>query len=159
MKRLSATPYCAALSLVLGLGITGCNQSEFEDIRGEMVDDDGDPDDDDSGGEGPGGSGREEEDVACGGEDDCGPGETCVDAVCQMQRCQGGPYASDLPLSPNLRFFIDREFVVADSVANDGAFFVDGYAPQTGSIEYPGSWDMGSTAVVEIGRASCRERV
>lgn len=150
MKRLSATPYCTALSLVLGLGITGCNQSEFEDIRGEMVDDDGDPDDDDSGGEGPGGSGREEEDVACGGEDDCGPGETCVDAVCQMQRCQGGPYVSDLPLSPNLRFFIDREFVVADSTATDGSFFIDGYAPQTGSIEYPGSWNMGSTAVVDV---------
>ncbi len=150
MERLTANPYCAALTLVLGLGITGCNQSEFDDIRGEMVEDDGDPNNDDSAGEGPGGSAREDEDIACQGEDDCGAGETCLDSVCQMQRCQDGPYDSQLPLASNLRFMIDREFVVADSEATDGSFFVDGYAPQTGSVEYPGSWNMGSTAVVDV---------
>jgi hypothetical protein len=138
--------------LVLALGFTaqGCNQSSFDDIRGDMVDD-GDPDDDDdTGPDGPGAGARDEVDVACIDEEDCGPGETCAEGVCQMQRCHEGPYLSDAPLSPNLRFFIDREFVVADGEASDGRFFVDGYAPQTGSVEYPGSWDMGSTALVDV---------
>ncbi len=150
MKRLPRTSYSFAAALVC-LGAAGCNQSDFEDIRGDMVEDDGDPDDDDSdSGDGPGGNAREEANVDCEVPEDCGTGETCVDNVCQMQRCQDGPYTSASPLSPNLRFLIDREFVVADGTASDGSFFVDGYAPQTGSIEYPGSWSMGSTAIVDV---------
>jgi hypothetical protein len=133
----------------LAFALAACNQSEFDDIRGDAVSDDGDPDDDD-GSEGPGGRAREEADVACAGPEDCGAGETCVEGICQMQRCQDGPFDSVAPLPPNLRFFTDREFVVADSQASEGHFFVDGYAPQTGSVEYPGSWDMGTTAVIDV---------
>ncbi|MEM6290550.1 MAG: VCBS repeat-containing protein [Myxococcota bacterium] len=153
MKRFSWTTLLATCGLALGLGATGCNQSEFEDIRGDMAaeDDDGDPDDDDGdSSDGPGGGARDDENVGCEIEDDCGAGETCVEGVCQMQRCQDGPYASAPPMSANLRFFLDREFVVADSTASDGSFFIDGYAPQTGSIEYPGSWNMGSTAIIDV---------
>lgn len=151
MKRLPRTSYSLVAAALLGLGAVGCNQSDFEDIRGDMVEDDGDPDDDDGdSGDGPGGGARDEENVACEIPEDCGTGETCVDNICQMQRCQDGPYLSELPLSPNLRFLIDREFVVADSMASEGSFFVDGYAPQTGSVEYPGSWDMGSTSIIDV---------
>lgn len=136
--------------LTICAGGSGCNQSSFEDIRGEMADDGGDPDGGGTSPTGPGGTARDEVDVACVEEDDCGPGETCADGVCQMQRCHEGPYASAPPLSPNLRFFIDREFVVADTEASDGRYFVDGYAPRPGSVEYPGSWDMGSTALVDV---------
>ena len=149
MKRSEWTSHAVALGLLLGSGATGCNQSEFDDIRGEMADDSGDSNDD-SAGDGPGGRARDEADVTCEEAEDCGPGETCVDNVCQMQRCQDGPYVSEPPMSANLRFLVDREFVVADSTANEGSFFVDGYAPQPGSVGYPGSWNMGSTAVVDV---------
>ncbi len=147
MKRLPRSTTVLALGLGLALGATACNQSEFDDIRGEMVDDDDSGDDPDTG---PGGGAREDGDVSCQAQSECGTGETCIEGVCQMQRCQDGPYDSDLPLSPNLRFLIDREFVVADSQASEGSFFVDGYAPTAGSVNYPGSWNVGSTAVVDV---------
>ncbi len=155
MKRNHWTSLLASSGLVLGLAAVapGCNQSDFDDIRGEMADEDedGDPDDDDSAGdEGPGSGARDDDNVGCEIEDDCGNGETCVEGVCQMQRCQDGPYNSAPPSSASIKFFLDQEFVVADSVASDGDFFVDGYAPEVGSIEYPGSWNMGSTAVVDV---------
>ncbi|MGH1347770.1 MAG: hypothetical protein ACRBN8_39815 [Nannocystales bacterium] len=132
-----------ALATFLG----GCNQSEFEDVRGDaVVDDDDAPDEPD----GPGSAGRVDTDVACSTEDDCGPGETCLDQVCQMQRCAEGAYSSAAPLAANVRFAQDREFVVADAEPSDGRFFVDGYTPLSGSVEYPGSWDIGSTAVVDV---------
>ena len=148
MKRQQRTSHYVSLGVLLSLSAAGCNQSQFEDIRGEMADDGGDGDDD--GGDGPGGSARDEANVDCEVPDDCGPGETCVDNVCQMQRCQNGPYTSEIPLSANLRFMIDREFVVADGEASEGNFFIDGYAPLAGSVEYPGSWNMGSTQVVDV---------
>lgn len=135
--------------LTFALAVGACNQSSFEDIRGERVEDDDDPDTSDAP-EGPGAGARTDDDVACVQQEDCGPGETCEAGVCQMQRCHQGPYVSEVPLAPNLRFFIDREFVVADGEASDGRFWVDGYAPEPGSVEYPGSWDMGTTAVVDV---------
>ncbi len=141
--------YTRWLVPVFSFALLACNQSDFEDIRGDAVSDDGDPDDDD-GSDSPGPGARDDADVACGEPDDCGAGETCVEGVCQMQRCQDGPFESVAPLPPNLRFFIDREFVVADAEASQGHFFVDGYAPQPGSVEYPGSWDMGTTAVIDV---------
>ena len=69
--------------LTICAGGSGCNQSSFEDIRGEMADDGGDPDGGGTSPTGPGGTARDEVDVACVEEDDCGPGETCADGVCQ----------------------------------------------------------------------------
>jgi hypothetical protein len=67
-----------------------------------------------------------------------------------MQRCQDGPYLSAPPLASGMRFHFDREFVVADPVAYEEEFWIDGYAPEPGSIEYPGSWNVGATAVVDV---------
>ena len=139
------------LALAVGAALgTGCNQSDFGDGVPSAVDDGGgggDDDDDD----GPGSNARDpDEDVSCESEDDCGMGETCVDSVCQMARCKDGPYVSDAPLKSGLKFYVDREFVVADSMPSEGAYYVDGYAPEPGSIDYPGSWEMSENPIIDV---------
>lgn len=147
MKTTTLAAWSLAAALALG---GGCNQSDFDDVRGDSAaEDDGGPGDDD---DGPGSDAREEEgDVGCEEEDECSPGETCVEGVCQMARCKDGPYVSAPPLSTGMRFFRDREILVNDTMPGpNGMYFVDGYAPEPGSIENPGSWEAGSTAVVDM---------
>ena len=148
MLRFGAFAFVAALGVALG----GCTQTDFEDVRGDMVeDDDGVGNDDHPGGDGPGGDALDPDpDVMCEDNSACGNGEVCLDGVCQMQRCKDGPYLSAPPLAAGLTFHRDHEFVVADPVAYEGDFWIDGYAPEPGSIEYPGSWNVGSTAVVDL---------
>ena len=142
-------------SLILGLGLllcapfaVGCNQSDFGDGIPEAVSD-GDAGDDGDGG--PGASARnDDEDVGCESSDECGMGETCADGVCQMARCKDGPYLGAPPLGGGVKFFQDQEFIVADSMPIEGSYYIDGYAPQPGSIEYPGSWDMGSQPILDL---------
>ena len=141
----------AAWLFCLGLATAGCNQSEFGDIRNDLADDEsesgGGSGDDDR----PGSGAREDEvDVSCESDDECMNGEMCLEGVCQMKRCQDGPYLSEPPLSASLRFYLDRELVVADAAASEGNYFIDGYAPQPGSVEYPGSWNVGEQEVVDL---------
>jgi hypothetical protein len=131
----------------LGLGLAACNQSEFDDIRGELADNDDSHGDDDR----PGNNARNtDEDVSCESQDDCLGGEICLEGVCQMQRCHEGPYVSAPPLAAGLKFFRDHELLVADRSPSDGAYYVDGYAPRTGGVDYPGSWNMGEQEIVDV---------
>lgn len=144
MKIRSSALLRASLGLVLALvGSSGCAQSDFG------TDSSGSPGD--GPGQRPGDEAREADaDVSCNEDDECGVGETCTDGVCQMARCQDGPYVSNTPIRSGLRFFLDREILVADRVAAEGSYWVDGYAPGDGSIDYPGSWDAGSSRIVDI---------
>lgn len=127
---------------------TGCTQTDFGDpvATGAGNEDGRDPDD-----PAPGTEARDpEQDVSCESDDDCFNGEVCGDGLCQMERCADGPYISSPPLAGRLRFSMDRELLVADSVASDGEYYVDGYAPAPGSVDYPGSWSMGSQPITDI---------
>ena len=119
-----------------------CNQSEFED-------DWPDPDQPD----GPGTEAWGEQDVSCDDTSDCAPNETCLDGVCQMARCDDGPYSSAAPLADLQYFFSDREIIAADTTAYSGSYWIDAYAPAGGGLAYPtggGSFDAGATRVVDL---------
>jgi hypothetical protein len=139
------------LAFVLGVATSGtsaCNQSDFGDdaantLGGADAGDDGNPN-------GPGQGARDEEKVACDSDDECIQGEACVEGVCQMPRCKDGPYLSEAPMKAGLKFFSDKEILVADPVASEGRYYVDGYAPEAGGIEYPGSWNVASTRIVDL---------
>lgn len=150
-RNLAGLTAGASWLLCIFLAVVGCNQSKFDDIRGDMAGDEGGDtaggDDDDR----PGSGAREDdEDVTCESDDDCLGGEMCHEGVCQMKRCQDGPYLSEPPLAGGLKFFLDRELVVADGASADGSYFIDGYAPESGSVEYPGSWNIGEQVVVDV---------
>jgi hypothetical protein len=147
MKPINSLLRTAITVAGLSLGLAACNQSDFEDIRGEAVGDSDSSGSDDR----PGNNARNtDDDVTCEVEEDCLDGETCLDGVCQMQRCHQGPYLSDPPLARGLRFFQDRELVVADQNASEGSYYIDGYAPEPGSVDYPGSWNMGDAKIVDV---------
>jgi hypothetical protein len=140
------------LAFVLGVATsttTGCNQSDFGDGRDSAGSADS-GDDDGTDPSGPGQGAREEQDVTCEADDDCIQGEACMDGVCQMPRCKDGPFVSDAPMKAGLKFFQDSELLVADPVPSDGRYFVDGYEPDVGEIDYPGSWDVASSRITDI---------
>src|SRR5262245_37490591 len=71
---------------------------------------------------GPGSSAwKDEESVQCTTDADCGAGETCRGAVCQMQRCAEPGYTSQPPLGTVGYFKRDREIVIAETVSIPGA--------------------------------------
>lgn len=141
--------------ITLGFGLAallvGCNQSDFgEGVPTPVGEDGGDGADGDGDG-GPGSGARDDdENVSCESNDDCGMGETCADSVCQMARCMDGPYLGAPPLGGGVKFFQDQEFIVADTNPVDGSYYIDGYAPEPGSIEYPGSWSMGDAPILDL---------
>jgi hypothetical protein len=100
----------------------------------------------------PGGGEWGDEKVSCGGEGDCGAGETCTDGVCQMKRCVGGEFSSRPPLGKTYAFFDDSELLVADADARDGGYHVDRYEPVGAAITFPsgGSTRVGDTEIVDI---------
>ena len=134
--------------MLVGLGMPACSQSDFSRGLGVDAQDDGGAGDD--GPKGPGQAARDERDVTCESDDDCIQGEACVDAVCQMPRCKDGPYVSDAPLRASLKLFSDEEILVADAAPDGGRYYVDGFSPEPGSIEYPGSWDAARAKIVDL---------
>jgi hypothetical protein len=128
--------------VLLAAGLASCSQSDFS-----RYDDDAGAVDDDR----PGDSGWREQDVSCDADSDCIDGESCIEGVCQMSRCKDGPYVSDAPLGALAYFARNHELVIADAQAHEGKYWVDGYdAPGGSEIDYPGSWDAGSSAVRDV---------
>ncbi|MEE2829509.1 MAG: VCBS repeat-containing protein, partial [Myxococcota bacterium] len=116
-------------SVVL-LGI-GCNQSFFEDPGLSPSDDDD---------AGPGTQAWGDEDVTCTENSNCALGETCLDGVCQMERCSAGPYSSEPPVGDGFRFFEDRDVVLSDSTPWNGSYWADGYPVSDAGLDYSLSW-------------------
>lgn len=136
--------WCARVLVLSSLlaGTGGCDLSDFGQ------DDDG-PENPD----GPGSPAWGDDSVTCSEDADCHTGEVCEDSVCQMQRCGGGPYESLAPLGERRYFFRDRELAVADATAYQGGYWVDGYEPNGGSVDYPsggGSWNMSGARLTDV---------
>ena len=75
-------------------------------------------------------------DISCSNKDDCRDTEACVDNVCQMRRCDKGPYDSPAPMGQS-------------------HYWIDGYKPDNQSIGYASdSWNFGSAKVVDIAGGS-----
>jgi hypothetical protein len=122
-----------SLPWLLLVGLAGaCNQSDF----GYKAPPD----------EPPSGLGTEawgNTDISCASDADCNPGEGCQDNLCQMKRCEDGPYESRAPIGEKKTLRHDRELVVADFSTYQGSYWLDGYAPgDDQTVTYP---DGGST--------------
>jgi hypothetical protein len=129
----------ARLTLLGGLALA-CNQSDFGDDLPPPP-------------EGPGHPSWGDPDVSCQSSDDCGPAEECIESVCQMARCNHGPYRSAAPLGAQRFFFHDREIIAADDMPYQNAYWIDGYFPGSSSMTYPAagsSWNVGNKKVVDI---------
>ncbi len=100
--------------------------------------------------DGPGSEAWGSEDIGCSAPDDCLTGEVCLNGVCQVDRCNGGLQESVSPLGESLTFFQENEIGIADAEPYEGNFYVDGYGPLTGTLDYDGSWDLGGGTVLDI---------
>lgn len=101
--------------------------------------------------EGPGQQEWSDEDVSCAAISDCGVAEACIQGVCQMARCQDGPYDSTAPIGGEHTFFSDREILSLDGNMYEGQYWVDGYAPSDSAVTYiDGSWAFGQEKPVDV---------
>ena len=84
--------------------------------------------------------------------DACGHGESCIDNICQMTRCNEGPYNSIAPLGESLTLALEREIIAADSEPHNGAYWIDGYQTDDLQVSHvsSASWNFGSRQVVDI---------
>lgn len=102
---------------------------------------------------GPGNEAWDDTDLSCQATADCAPGETCDGGTCRPKQCDDGPYESATPLGARRVFFREQELLVADSTANEGAFWVDGYDAGS-SVSYSGpgggSYSISSAAIVDL---------
>lgn len=90
-------------------------------------------------------------DINCASTADCAGDEACVEGVCQMERCRGGPYDSAPPLGEGRRFFEDRDLVAVGAPQADGTHWIDGYLSDLGGVSYAEiSWRIGDGDVVDI---------
>lgn len=100
--------------------------------------------------DGPGSDAWGSANVTCNVDDDCLTGEMCLSGVCQLSRCNDGPYFSAPPIGNFFELFSDSELVVADSQPYQGQYYVDGYTQTAGSVEYGGSWETGSAPLLDV---------
>ena len=98
----------------------------------------------------PGSMAWDDVDVSCGGDSDCNAGETCIDAVCQLERCTGDLMASAPPLGDAYVFFQENEIALADKNSYQGGYWVDGYAPAGNNVSYEGSYEISSKSIADI---------
>jgi len=99
--------------------------------------------------EGPGSEAWGEVDVTCGTTGDCLTGESCIDGICQVEKCTANLDASSAPVGETLRFFQESELAVADTSTYDGAYWIDGYATD-GNLAYDYSWEVGGSSITDV---------
>lgn len=135
----------SVLLLAFAAAGAGCNQSDSGGPEAP-VGPDNTP-------EGPGDPAWGGDDVSCESKDDCAVSEDCIDNVCQMPRCNDGPYESAAPLGPEHYFFSDRELVAADDTLFEDGYWVDSYLPDGSTLTYPesgGSYKMGPGRILDV---------
>ena len=84
-----------------------------------------------------------EGDVKCTADADCLVGESCLDKVCQIQRCDGTFKPTPPPFGGHLDLGGDREIL-----ALAGGAELRGY--ETASGELTASWDVGGSDAVDV---------
>ena len=91
------------------------------------------------GGDPPGSKPWTSDDVACTDKSDSSVGETCLDGVCQMERC-AADFASTAPLGTHRYFLVDSELAVVGDHS-----YVDGFED-----DYLGSWDLSGFVLTDV---------
>jgi hypothetical protein len=100
--------------------------------------------------QGPGSEAWGDDDINCDNDADCLTGEACLDAVCQLDKCNTGLSDSISPIGMGLTFLQNKDIGLADATSYQGSYWVDGYGGRSGT-PYDYSWDAGSTAITDIG--------
>ena len=100
--------------------------------------------------DGPGSEAWGSDDVSCDLTSDCLSNESCIDNVCQVQRCTAGPYDSLPPVGERVQLFTDAELGVVDAASWSGKYVVDGYSPNGSTLSYDNSWERGNTTPLDI---------
>ena len=67
--------------------------------------------------DGPGSEAWGDPNVACTDDDECMSSEMCQDSICQMKRCQDGPYSTAPPVGREAIFYNDFGFGLSQTVA------------------------------------------
>jgi len=89
-------------------------------------------------------------DLSCNSDNDCLAHESCILAVCQVDRCSGGNYQSTAPLGDSYVFYADFEFGILDEESWAGEHWVDGYSPAGNAAQYASSWSAGSSEMTDV---------
>jgi len=89
-------------------------------------------------------------DLSCNSDSDCLSHETCVLAVCQVDRCSGATYESLAPLGESYIFYGDLEFAVLDQQSWNDQYWIDGYSPDSSAAPYEASWSSNSGAMNDL---------
>ena len=100
--------------------------------------------------DGPGTEAWGSEDISCDSDSECLTGESCIDDICQVSRCQAAAYESEAPVGQSLRLYTEREIGVADQEAWSGSYYIDGYSPYNTTASYDNSWDRGSGELLDL---------
>ena len=100
--------------------------------------------------DGPGTEAWGSEDISCDSSSECLSGESCIDNLCQVSRCQAAAYESEAPVGTSLRLYTEREIGVADSEPWGGSYYIDGYSPFNTTASYDNSWDRGSGELLDL---------
>ncbi len=97
----------------------------------------------------PGSIAWDDEDISCAGDNDCNSGESCLEGICQLQRCAGDLSASSPPLGEAYVFFQENEIAVADEYAYEGSYWIDGYESSSND-PYEGSYAVSNKSLTDI---------
>jgi len=88
-------------------------------------------------------------DITCGADADCLADESCIEGVCQVEKCQGTLDPSAAPLGQTLTFLSDKDIGIVDANPWQGDFWVDGYAAENG-VPWGDAWTGGNRAIVDV---------
>jgi len=89
--------------------------------------------------------------LECTDSTDCMDHETCIDSVCQIDRCTAAAYESLPPLGDSFLFYADLEVGIIDRQTWGGAdYWVDAYSPGNAVLDYDVSWMVGDQPAFDI---------
>jgi len=90
------------------------------------------------------------EDLNCEEDADCMDHESCLDGVCQIDRCTAANYESLAPLGDSYLFYADLELAITDTQAWSDEYWVDRYSPSGEEVDYDGSINVGAAPPLDV---------
>ena len=76
--------------------------------------------------------------------------ETCINNVCQIDRCTAAQYESLAPLGDNFLFYADLEIGIIDKQDWNDEYWVDAFSPGNATLDYDMSWNLGDEPAIDI---------